>query len=311
MSIKVLIPTALRHYVGNEESLEIQGTTVGDVVKRLVESHQNLKRHLLTEEGRIRNFVNIYLNEEDIRYLKSTETPVKDGDTISIVPAIAGGVVRLQAPQTRTSELSQEEIRRYGRHLIMPEVGLVGQRKLKDAKVLLIGTGGLGSPLSLYLAAAGVGRIGLVDFDVVDQSNLQRQVIYSVRDVGRPKLEAAKQRILEINPNVQVDTHETRLTSENALEIIRNYDVVVDGTDNFPTRYLVNDACVLFGKPNVYGSIFRFEGQVSVFNHNSGPCYRCLYPEPTPRWSGSLVCRGRSSWYLARGRRNVAGNRDD
>jgi len=184
--------------------------------------------------------------------------------------------------QSRTSELSPEEFRRYGRHLIMPEVGLKGQKQLKAAKVLIVGTGGLGSPLCLYLAAAGIGSIGLVDFDVVDQSNLQRQVIYSVRDVGRPKLEAAKDRILELNPNVNVESHETRLTSENALEIIKDYDLVVDGTDNFPTRYLVNDACVLLGKVNVYGSIFRFEGQISVFDAKHGPCYRCLYPEPPP-----------------------------
>jgi len=164
----------------------------------------------------------------------------------------------------------------------MPEVGLKGQKQLKAAKVLVVGTGGLGSPLCLYLAAAGIGSIGLVDFDVVDQSNLQRQVIYSVRDVGRPKLEAAKDRILELNPNVKVESHETRLTSENALEIIKDYDLVVDGTDNFPTRYLVNDACVLLGKVNVYGSIFRFEGQISVFDAKHGPCYRCLYPEPPP-----------------------------
>ena len=184
--------------------------------------------------------------------------------------------------QSRTIELSPEEIRRYGRHLIMPEVGMKGQKRLKAAKVLLVGAGGLGSPLCLYLAAAGIGRIGLVDFDQVDQSNLQRQVIYTVRDVGRPKLKAAKDRILELNPNVQVDSYETRLTSENALEVIRDYDLLVDGTDNFPTRYLVNDACVLLGKVNVYGSIFRFEGQISVFDAKIGPCYRCLYPEPPP-----------------------------
>jgi adenylyltransferase/sulfurtransferase len=164
----------------------------------------------------------------------------------------------------------------------MPEVALEGQKKLKQAKVLLIGMGGLGSPLAMYLAAAGVGRIGIVDFDVVDFTNLQRQVIYSTDDVGRPKLEAAEKRLKGINPFVEIDKHETRLTSENALEIFANYDIIIDGTDNFPTRYLVNDACVLLGKPNVYGSIFRFEGQVSVFYAKEGPCYRCLYPEPPP-----------------------------
>src|SRR5512139_1977547 len=178
--------------------------------------------------------------------------------------------------------LSHEEILRYSRHLIMPEVGMKGQRKLKAASVLVIGTGGLGSPVALYLAAAGVGRIGLVDYDVVDYSNLQRQVIHGTSSVGKPKLESAKARILDINPHVQVDTYNTPLTSDNALEILGPYDVIIDGTDNFPTRYLVNDACVMLGKPNIYGSIFRFEGQASVFDARVGPCYRCLFPEPPP-----------------------------
>jgi len=179
-------------------------------------------------------------------------------------------------------DLSNEEITRYSRHLIMPEVGMVGQRKLKAASVLLIGAGGLGSPLAMYLAAAGVGRIGLVDYDIVSYSNLQRQVIHGTADVGRPKLESARDRINDINPFVQVDLYEIPLTSENALEVLEPYDVIIDGTDNFPTRYLTNDACVLLGKPNVYGSIFRFEGQASVFFAEEGPCYRCLFPEPPP-----------------------------
>ncbi len=179
-------------------------------------------------------------------------------------------------------ELSNEEIARYSRHLIMPEVALDGQKKLKQAKVLTVGTGGLGSPLALYLAAAGVGTLGVVDFDVVDESNLQRQIIHGTSDVGRPKMESARDRITDMNPNVHVEAYEEALTSENALDIFKDYDVIVDGTDNFPTRYLVNDACVLLGKPNVYGSIFRFEGQASVFYAKEGPCYRCLYPEPPP-----------------------------
>jgi sulfur-carrier protein adenylyltransferase/sulfurtransferase len=179
-------------------------------------------------------------------------------------------------------ELSNEEIARYSRHLIMPEVALDGQKKLKASKVLTVGTGGLGSPLALYLAAAGVGTIGIVDFDVVDESNLQRQIIHGTSDVGRPKVESAYDKLKDINPNVEVRVHEEALTSENAFEIFEDYDVIVDGTDNFPTRYLVNDACVLLGKPNVYGSIFRFEGQASVFYAEEGPCYRCLYPEPPP-----------------------------
>ena len=179
-------------------------------------------------------------------------------------------------------QLSRDEIKRYGRHLLMPEVGLEGQKKLKASSVLLIGAGGLGSPAALYLAAAGVGKIGVVDFDVVDHSNLQRQILHGTADIGRPKLQSAAERIHAINPYVVVDLHEVRLDSSNALEIFKNYDVVVDGTDNFPTRYLVNDACVLLHKPNVYGSIFRFEGQASVFYADKSPCYRCLYSEPPP-----------------------------
>jgi sulfur-carrier protein adenylyltransferase/sulfurtransferase len=185
-------------------------------------------------------------------------------------------------PNLDEVQLTKDDYERYSRHLILPEVGLEGQKRLKAASVLCIGTGGLGSPLLLYLAAAGIGRIGIVDFDIVDSSNLQRQVIHGTSWVGKPKIESAKSRILEINPHCQVDLYETRLSSENALDIIKPYDIVVDGTDNFPTRYLVNDACVLANKPNVYGSIFRFEGQATVFNYEGGPNYRDLYPEPPP-----------------------------
>jgi adenylyltransferase/sulfurtransferase len=187
-----------------------------------------------------------------------------------------------QARAVEGPQLSKEEILRYSRHLIMPEVGMDGQLKLKQARVLMIGAGGLGAPLGLYLAAAGVGHLGIVDFDVVDFTNLQRQVTFSTSDVGRAKLEATKDRLAGLNPMIDIATYEARLTSSNALELFRGYDLVVDGTDNFPTRYLVNDACVLTGKRNVYGSIFRFEGQVSIFGAPDGPCYRCLYPEPPP-----------------------------
>src|SRR5450755_1831135 len=181
-----------------------------------------------------------------------------------------------------TAVLSNDEILRYSRHLIMPEVGMEGQRKLKAARVLCIGAGGLGSPLALYLGAAGVGTLGIVDFDVVDFTNLQRQIAHGTKDVGRPKLDSVRSRLADMNPEVKVIGFETRVTSENALDIIKDFDIVADGTDNFPTRYLVNDACVLLGKPNVYASIFRFEGQASVFGLEDGPCYRCLYPEPPP-----------------------------
>jgi adenylyltransferase/sulfurtransferase len=184
------------------------------------------------------------------------------------------------APDQAT--LSKEEVLRYSRHLIIPEVGMEGQLKLKAANVLLVGTGGLGAPLGLYLAAAGVGHIGMVDFDVVDFTNLQRQVIHHTSDVGKKKLDSAAEKMTAINPHIRITKHEVALTSENALDIIKDYDLVVDGTDNFPTRYLVNDACVLLGKPNVYGSIFRFDGQATIFAYEGGPCYRCLYPEPPP-----------------------------
>jgi adenylyltransferase/sulfurtransferase len=223
--------------------------------------------------------VNVYKGEEDVRFLQGPATPLGEDDTLWIVPSIAGG-----APTTEeaASSLSHDEIRRYSRHLIIPEVGLGGQRKLKAARVLCVGAGGLGSPLSLYLAAAGVGTLGIVDFDVVDDSNLQRQILHGTRDVGRKKLESATARLQDVNPHVRIVPHETRLSAANALEILRDYDVVADGTDNFPTRYLVNDACVLLGKPNVYASIYRFEGQASVFFAEKGPCYRCLYREPPP-----------------------------
>ena len=223
--------------------------------------------------------MNIYVNDEDIRYLQKEQTPLGAADTISIIPSVAGGS---GAATADLPALDQEEIARYSRHLILPEVGLEGQKKLKAASVLCVGAGGLGSPVLLYLAAAGIGRIGIVDFDVVDLSNLQRQVAHGTKDVGRRKLDSAKDAVLAINPHVQVDLYETALSSQNALDLFRPYDIIIDGTDNFPTRYLVNDACVLLGKPNVYGSIFRFEGQASVFATKDGPCYRCLYPEPPP-----------------------------
>jgi sulfur-carrier protein adenylyltransferase/sulfurtransferase len=282
MALKVLLPTALRHLVGNQDEVELTGRNIAELMSGLVQKYPELKKHLFNEEGKLRNFVNVYVNDDDVRYLQEDKTPVKEGDVVSIVPSIAGGNLATIEETSARVELSNEEIQRYSRHLIMPEVAMEGQKKLKASKVLLVGTGGLGAPLGLYLAAAGIGRIGLVDFDVVDFSNLQRQVIHSTKDVGRPKLESAKEKILGINPHIQVDGYETMLRADNAMDIIKDYDIVVDGTDNFPTRYLVNDACVLLDKPNVYGSIFRFEGQASVFYAREGPCYRCLYPEPPP-----------------------------
>jgi adenylyltransferase/sulfurtransferase len=281
MSVTIIIPTALRQYAGDNSEIEVEAGTAGEALESLTRTHAELRRHLYNDQNKLRSFVNVYLNDEDIRHASGADTPVKDGDTLMIVPSIAGGSAAEEVAQQEQS-LTNDEIARYSRHLIMPEVGMEGQRKLKAASVLMIGTGGLGAPTGMYLAAVGVGRLGILDFDVVDESNLQRQIIHGTKDVGRPKIESARDRLHDINPRVRLETYETRLTSENALELFRDYDVVVDGTDNFPTRYLVNDACVLAGKPNVYGSIFRFEGQASVFWAERGACYRCLYPEPPP-----------------------------
>lgn len=277
---KILIPTALRQFTEQKDSVEVNGGTVGEALKQLTAQYPDIRKNLFTDQGKLRSFVNVYVNDEDIRYMSKDATKLEGSETISIVPSIAGGASVAAEPETEA--LTNEEIARYSRHLIVPEVGMEGQLKLKRAKVIMIGAGGLGAPLGLYLAAAGVGRIGMVDFDVVDASNLQRQVIHGTHDLGRKKLDSAADRMRDINPNIRIDKFDTSLTSENALEILKDYDVVVDGTDNFPTRYLVNDACVLLKKPNVYGSIFRFEGQATVFAYEDGPCYRCLYPEPPP-----------------------------
>ena len=284
VSVRVIIPTALRQYAANNDAVDIEAQSVEQALEDLVDRFGQLRRHLYAEDGRLRNFVNVYVNEEDIRYLERDGTALKQGDTISIVPSIAGGSFSLidRLASKRKDVLMPGEIKRYSRHLILPEVGMAGQLKLKQASALIIGAGGLGVPLTQYPGAAGVGRLGIVDFDVIDETNLQRQVLYGTKDVGRKKIEVAKERVAQINPNVDVQTYETRLTSDNALDILKDYDVVIDGTDNFPTRYLVNDATVLLNKPNVYGSIFRFEGQASVFHAAKGPCYRCLYAEPPP-----------------------------
>src|SRR5205809_1650307 len=287
---KILIPTPLRPYTDKQDSVDAAGATVGELLADLTRRHAGLKAHLYNEQGKLRSFVNVYINDEDIRYLQKEQTPVNAGDTVSIIQSVAGGVETVAPPspsaasgRSRTAaDLTNEEIKRYSRHLIMPEVGVDGQRRLKAGSVLCIGAGGLGSPAAMYLAAAGVGTLGLVDFDVVDFSNLQRQIIHGTPDVGRAKLDSAKDRLNALNPNVQIQTYDEALSSENAIRLFEPYDVILDGTDNFPTRYLVNDACVLTGKPNVYGSIFRFEGQASVFWAERGPCYRCLYPEPPP-----------------------------
>ncbi|MCL5033642.1 MAG: molybdopterin-synthase adenylyltransferase MoeB [Bacteroidetes bacterium] len=282
MAIKIFIPTPLRPFTDRQDTVEVDGSTVGEVLGNLTARYGQIKQHLYAEDGSFRSYVNIYVNDEDIRYLEKDKTAVRGTDTVSIIPSIAGGVdVDVQDVASEV-QLSNDEVLRYSRHLIIPEVGMEGQKKLKAGKVLMIGAGGLGSPLGMYLAAAGVGKLGIVDFDVVDKTNLQRQIMHSTVDIGRSKLDSARETLEGINPHIVIETYETRLLSENALDLFAGYDVIVDGTDNFPTRYLVNDACVLLGKPNVYGSILRFDGQVSVFDAKRGPCYRCLYPAPPP-----------------------------
>ncbi|MBI2077542.1 MAG: molybdopterin-synthase adenylyltransferase MoeB [Euryarchaeota archaeon] len=280
MAVTVRVPTPLRRFTADKAKVEVQAKTVGAALEALFKTHEGLRPHLLDEKGALRNFVNLYVNDQDVREVKGNETPLRDGDVLMIVPAIAGGA---QVPMAGSAgDLDQAELIRYSRHLLIPEVGVEGQKRLKASRVLVIGLGGLGTPIAQYLAAAGVGTLGLVEYDRIDLSNLQRQVIYSTDQVGQPKAERARDRIRAINPNVDVVLHQEKLTSANALTVLGGYDVVVDGTDNFPTRYLVNDACVLLKKPNVYGSIFRFEGQLSVFWAEKGPCYRCLYPSPPP-----------------------------
>lgn len=276
----IRIPTPLRAYTQGQASIEAPGETVGEALTNLVERHPDLRLHLFNDDE-LRSFVNIFIDDEDIRFLQGLDTEIAADDSLRIIPSIAGGH---NAPlHERLADLNRQEVKRYSRHVVMPEVGMEGQRRLKASSVLLIGAGGLGSPLALYLAAAGIGRIGLVDYDVVDFTNLQRQVIHGISTVGQSKLDSAAARMLDLNPDIEVVKYRQPLASENALAIFaENWDIVIDGTDNFPTRYLVNDACVKLGIPNVYGSIFRFEGQLSVFHAEAGPCYRCMFPQPPP-----------------------------
>jgi adenylyltransferase/sulfurtransferase len=270
MSVTVYIPTPFRRMTGNQVYVPAEGSTVGEVLDNLSNEYPELRHMIFDGSDEVPGHINIYVNNHEINSLKGKETPLEDGDEVAVIPAIAGGQV-----------LTEEQVNRYSRHIIMPQVGPLGQRKLMAAKVLVIGAGGLGSPSALYLTLAGVGTIGIVDFDVVDLSNLQRQVLHHSDDVGRPKTQSARETLLSYNPNVDVVIHEAPLTSENAMEIISQYDIVMNGADNFTTRYLVNDACYFAGKPLVDGSILLFDGQATVFVPGKG-CYRCLFPAPPP-----------------------------
>lgn len=272
MSVSVYIPTPFRHLVGNRAAVRAEGKTVSDVLQSLDTQFPGFRAQLFDGSGKLANHINVYVNQVEIHTLSGTETKVAEGDELAVIPALAGGADVAMTP---------EMVERYSRHLIMPQVGSIGQRKIIGAKVLIIGAGGLGSPVALYLALAGVGTIGIVDFDVVDRTNLQRQILHKNESVGRPKVESAKETLLAHNPNVEVITHEEPMVSENAFRIIEPYDIVVNGADNFATRYLVNDACYLKGKPLVDGSILMFDGQATTYLPGQG-CYRCLYPAPPP-----------------------------
>jgi len=279
MGVTVYIPTPFRKLAGNQTYLEADGDTVGEVLDSLGSTYPGLRHMIYNDADEIPGHVNIYVNNQEIHSLQGKATPVKDGDEMAVIPAIAGGAVE-QTPQ-KSVALTPEQVDRYSRHIIMPQVGPAGQRKLMETKVLIVGAGGLGGPAALYLALAGVGTIGIADFDVVDLSNLQRQVLHQTEDVGRSKVESAKDTLHAYNPDVNVVLHNTPLTSDNALEIIPQYDYVINGADNFTTRYLVNDASYFAGKTLVDGSILLFDGQATVFVPGQG-CYRCLFPAPPP-----------------------------
>ncbi len=279
MSISVYIPSPWRRLTASREYVTVEGESVAEVLSALNDECPGFDMLVYDRDGRVPQHINIYVNDQEIQDLDGTGTRLQDGDRMAVIPALAGGAGEGSA--AHPSALTPDEVMRYSRHIIMGPVGPLGQRKLRDAKVLIIGAGGLGSPVAIYLALAGVGTVGIVDFDVVDLSNLQRQLLHQTPDVGKTKLDSARETLELYNPHVTVRAHNTPLTSDNAFEIFADYDIVVNGADNFATRYLVNDAAYLLGKTLVDGSILLFDGQAVVFKPGEG-CYRCLYPAPPP-----------------------------
>ncbi len=269
----VRIPTPIQKLTKGQAIVEAEGNNLSDLIEDLDKKFPGFKERLCEEDGEVKRFINIYINEEDIRFLDGLYTEIKDEDKVSIIPAIAGG------------SLSEDEVERYSRQIILSEIGGKGQEKLLNSSVLVVGSGGLGSPVLLYLAAAGIGRIGVVDSDVVELNNLQRQIIHDTQDVGKAKVISAKETMSKINPDTIIDVYELRLNSGNAFELISEYDLVIDGSDNFATRYLLNDACVMLKKPLIEAAILKFEGQIMSVIPEDGPCYRCLFPEPPPAGS--------------------------
>jgi molybdopterin/thiamine biosynthesis adenylyltransferase/molybdopterin converting factor small subunit len=270
MSVRVRIPSPLKSLTGGKDVIESKGNTVGGVIRKVISSYPQLRKRLCDEKGEVRRFINIFLNNEDIRSMRNLDTPVNDGDSLSIIPSIAGG-----AEYTHAQDI-------IGQGYSFESAG-IKEEKLREGKVFILGAGGLGSPAALYLASAGIGTIGIADSDVVDLSNLHRQLLHFTNDVGREKVRSARAKLKALNPGVKVRTYETRVTSENVREIIRPYDVIIDGSDNFPTKFLINDACYFEKKPLVLGGILKFYGQVTVFHPwYKGPCYRCILPDPPP-----------------------------
>ncbi|MDR1535464.1 MAG: molybdopterin-synthase adenylyltransferase MoeB [Planctomycetota bacterium] len=278
MPVKIRLPGIVRRFVDDQVEIEVQAGNVGEALDLLGSEYPDLRKRLHDESGKLRDFVNLFLNGVNIRAIRGLATPIPAGSTITLLPADSPPVLESYPGE----ELGAEDLKKYSRHIILPEIGREGQKKLKNSRVILIGAGGLGSSAALYLAAAGVGTLGLADFDQVDASNLQRQVLHGVRDVGRPKTASARDRLKALNESIRLETFDVLLNRSNILDIIGDFEVVIDATDNFPTRYLINDACVLSGKPDIFGSIYRFEGQASVFAAKGGACYRCLFAEPPP-----------------------------
>jgi molybdopterin/thiamine biosynthesis adenylyltransferase/molybdopterin converting factor small subunit len=281
MAVSVYVPSPFRRLTGNRSQVEGHGKDVAEVLEDLERQFPGFRNLLFNDENQIPAHINIYVNNREISTLEGTATPVRDGDQVAVIPALAGGEDDSKRASRAPWALTEQQVLRYSRHIIMPLVGSAGQRKLMEARVLVLGAGGLGSPAALYLALAGVGTLGIVDFDAVDLSNLQRQILHRTEDVGRPKVESAQETISAHNPDVRVVPHNVALTSENALDIISQYDIVVNGMDNFPARYLTSDACVFLKKPLVDGSVLLFDGQATVFLPGKG-CYRCLFPTPPP-----------------------------
>lgn len=285
MAVTVLISATLRSFTNRNAKLELEGASIEEILNALVDEYPEAEKALLDQEKNLRPFVNIYVNDRNINDLEGVQTKVSSDDEILLLPVIAGGAPSesvISDERRKEVVLEDKEVDRYGNHLLLREIGVKGQKKIKAAKVLIAGAGGLGSPIAIYLGAAGVGNIGIVDFDEVSVTNLQSQVAHGTRDINRPKVASAKDSIRLINPLVKVETYHVKLDAENVESIVRDYDVIVDATDNYAARYLLNDVCVLLGKPLVFGAMYQFEGRVTVYDARKGPCFRCQFPSPPP-----------------------------